>query len=240
MSSASQLTFAFVFARGGSKGLPRKNILPLQGIPLVGHSVLLARSMKQIDKVFVSTDCPEISSVSEEYGAIVIPRPYELATDSAPEWQAWQHAIQYVISSYGDFDCFLSLPTTAPLRNRDDIERCLQALTPSIDIVLTMTKSHRSPWFNMVKYNEDRSVSLINDSPSSISRRQDVPHSFDLTTVAYVTTPRFVLNNSSIWSGVAAGVEVPSERAIDIDSPMDFAIARFLMEEWDSNPSPNP
>ena len=126
---------------------------------MVGHSVLLARSMKQIDKVFVSTDCPEISSVSEEYGAIVIPRPYELATDSAPEWQAWQHAIQYVISSYGDFDCFLSLPTTAPLRNRDDIERCLQALTPSIDIVLTMTKSHRSPWFNMVKYNEDRSVS---------------------------------------------------------------------------------
>ena len=73
---------------------------------------------------------------------------------------------------------------------------------------------------------------LINDSPSSISRRQDVPHSFDLTTVAYVTTPRFVLNNNSIWSGVAAGVEVPSERAIDIDSPMDFAIARFLMEEW--------
>ena len=151
-----------------------------------------------------------------------------------------QHAIRRVITSYGNFDCFLSLPTTAPLRNRDDIERCLHALTPSIDIVLTMTKSHRSPWFNMVKYNEDRSVSLINDSLSSISRRQDVPHSFDLTTVAYVTTPRFVLNNNSIWSGVAAGVEVPSERAIDIDSPMDFAIARFLMEEWDSIPSPNP
>lgn len=235
MAFKSQLTYAFVFARGGSKGLPRKNILSIRGIPLVGHSVSLARNLQQVDKVFVSTDCPEISCVAKEYGATVIRRPDELATDSAPEWQAWQHAIKHVTSLYGDFDRFLSLPATAPLRNSDDIQRCLNALTPSVDIVLTMSKSNRSPWFNMVKVNDDLSVSLIADSPSLISRRQDVPQSFDLTTVAYVTRPCFVLNNNSIWSGVAAGVEIPPERAIDIDSPMDFAIARFLMEEWASN-----
>ena len=124
----SRSTYAFVFARGGSKGLPRKNILPIQGIPLVGHSITLARNLKQVDKVFVSTDCSEISSVAEKYGGIVIPRPYELATDSSPEWHSWQHAIKYVTNLYGDFDCFLSLPATAPLRNIQDVQRCLKAL----------------------------------------------------------------------------------------------------------------
>ena len=225
-------TAAFVFARGGSKGLPRKNILPIAGMPLIAHSIRLAQSIERIDKIFVSTDCPEIASIAESYGAHIIHRPSELATDSAPEWLAWRHAIGYVQHLHGKFEYFVSLPATAPLRSQEDVERCFHALTLEVDIVLTMTPAHRSPWFNMVQLNPDASIQLVANNLEQITRRQDAPQCFDLTTVAYVCRPEFVLQKHSLWDGVATAVQIPAERAIDIDTPMDFAIARFLMEEW--------
>lgn len=80
--------YAFVFARGGSKGLPRKNLLPLGGVPLIGHSINTAKALPQVSKVFVSTDDSEIKRVAQQYGAEVIERPEELAGDKSPEWEA--------------------------------------------------------------------------------------------------------------------------------------------------------
>ena len=154
-------TFAFVFARGGSKGLPRKNILPICGIPLLAHSIKTAREIRDVDRIFVSTDCDEISTVALQYGAEVIPRPSELASDTASEWLAWQHAINYVVESGHTFDRFLSLPATAPMRIHDDVQLCLDALQDDIDFVITMTPSHRSPWFNMVSADKDSKVKFV-------------------------------------------------------------------------------
>jgi CMP-N-acetylneuraminic acid synthetase len=222
-------TYAFIFARGGSKGLPKKNILPIGGMPMLAHGITIAHALQDVQKVYVSTDCEDIATIAKQYGAEVINRPPELASDAAPEWLAWQHAINFVIHSVGSFDRFLSLPATAPLRKPKDVENCLNALQEGIDMVITMTPSQRSPWFNMVTADSDGRVGLV-AGDGDIKRRQDSQACFDMTTVAYVSRPEFILKASSMWDGSVVGVEVPRERSIDIDNDLDFAIARFLME----------
>lgn len=220
--------YAFIFARGGSKGLPKKNIKPLCGIPLITHSINIAKQVSSIDRIFVSTDCPSIAKVAIASSVEVIDRPTYLATDTAKEWDAWKHAVLYVNSKYGPFDKFVSLPATAPLRAVDDVMRCLHALSKDIDIVLTMTPASRNPWFNVVKINSQNMLQkIIRDD--SISRRQDAPECYDLTTVAYVTTSSYILKSSSIWAGNVSGIIIPKERAIDIDDYYDFVCAEALL-----------
>ena len=225
-----QKTFCFIFARGGSKGIPKKNILPIAGLPLLVHSINLAKGLKEVDRIFVSTDCEEIAEIAVHQKVKVIKRPMDLAQDDSSEWLAWQHAIKYVETYEGKFDRFLSLPTTAPLRTKRDIEKCLEALKKDVDLVLTMTKSKRSPWFNMVTSDESSKLNLI-FSESRINRRQDTPQCFDLTTIAYVSRPDYILKSSSMWDGIVHGVEIPSDRCIDIDNPFDYSVAKFLMEK---------
>ena len=221
-------TYSFTFARGGSKGLPNKNILPLLGSPLISRAVDISKQSGVIDKCFVSTDCQIIADLAASSGAEIIMRPSELATDTAKEFDAWKHAVSWVVSKYGMFDKFVSLPCTAPLRSTEDILNCINALNDEVNIVLTMSPASRSPWFNMVKSNSTGLLEKVIHSPS-ITRRQDAPTCYDLTTVAYVSTPSYVLNSSSIWDGNVAGVIVPKERAIDIDDYYDFACAETLL-----------
>ncbi len=221
-------TFAFIFARGGSVGVPRKNVRELAGKPLIAYSIELACEIPSVDKVFVSTDDPEISEVAKRYGAEVIHRPSELAQSDSSEWLAWRHAIESLETKGFNFDVFLSLPTTAPLRSISDVKACLNSLDESVDIVLTMTESNRSPWFNMVK-EVNGYISLLVEG-TDISRRQDAPSSNDLTTVAYVTRPEYIKSAEGIFYGRVKGVSVPPERSIDIDTEFDFLLAELLVE----------
>lgn len=220
-------TFAFIFARGGSKGLPRKNLLEINRIPLVGHCILIAKEIEDISDIYVSTDSAEISDIAIKYGAKVINRPLDLASDSSPEWDSWKHAIMHVVNTRGPFDRFISLPPTSPLRSQSDVVNCLDSLKAHVDAVVTMTPSQRSPWFNMVNRIDSHYLKLVNEN-LIISRRQDSPKCYDLTTVAYVSRPDFVLRASSIWDGRVVGVEIPRERAIDIDDVIDFEVATML------------
>jgi N-acylneuraminate cytidylyltransferase len=223
-------TFAFIFARGGSKGLPGKNIRPLGGLPLLAHGIRLAQSIARIDRVFVSTDDEVIAVVAREYGAEVIDRPAELATDTASEWMAWRHAIAHVRGSLGlHFDTMLSLPATSPLRNQDDVLGCLDALCGEVEAVITVTPSARSPYFNMVSENA-QGYSRVVLGNTKFQRRQDVPAVYDVTTVAYVTRPDFVLTHASLFDGRVKAVVVPKERAVDIDDEFDFKVAQALLD----------
>ena len=223
-------TFAFIFARGGSKGLPGKNIRLLGGIPLLGHGIRLAQSIDRVERVFVSTDDAAIAAVAREYGAEVIDRPVELATDTASEWMAWRHAIGHVRGTLGlTFDTILSLPATSPLRNQEDVLRCLDALCDEVEAVITVTPSARSPYFNMVSEDGDGFVRVVLGD-SKFQRRQDVPAVYDVTTVAYVTRPDFVLTHASLFEGRVKAVVVPKERAVDIDDEFDFKVAQALLD----------
>lgn len=222
--------YAFVFARGGSKGLPRKNLLPLGGVPLIGHSINTAKALPQVSKVFVSTDDSEIKRVAQQYGAEVIERPEELAGDKSPEWEAWRHAIQYVEDLGEEFDTFLSLPATSPLRSTEDVEAAINALDSQTDAVITVTPAARSPYFNMVSRALDGTTTILSPS-DGYARRQDAPEAFDVTTVAYVMKKGFILQRNRLFDGRLKSVVVPKERAVDIDDILDFKFAELLYSE---------
>ena len=222
--------FAFIFARGGSKGLPGKNIKMLEGKPLLQYSIETAIASPSIQKVFVSTDDDAIAKVALESGAILIERPLELATDSSPEWLSWRHAIEWVKKHYGNFDGFISLPATSPLRAVEDVEAAIDKRKQmDADICISVTSSNRSPYFNMVKNNKDGFIELVNNSKVDIIRRQDAPEVFDITTVVYVSTPNFILNSYGLFSGKVTSIEVPKSRAVDIDDIYDFNFAETIL-----------
>ena len=223
-------TFGFIFARGGSKGVPGKNIRNLCGKPLLAYSIMIAQNIDEISRVFVSTDDKNIADIGIEYGAEIISRPPELAQDNSPEWLAWLHAIEQLENQGESFDRFVSLPTTSPLRSKNDIIKCMNLLDKQTDIVITMAETSRSPYFNMVR-KRNNYVKLLIEGEESYSRRQDVPTAYDMTTVAYVTRPEFVKNNNKVFDGRVKAVLVPRDRAIDIDDEIDFRVAEMLMRE---------
>lgn len=224
--------YAFIFARGGSKGLPGKNIKPLAGKPLIQYSIESAVSSALIDKVFVSTDDNDIAEVTRQNNVEVIDRPVELATDTSPEWLAWRHAIQWVYEKYGEFETFVSLPATSPLRDNSDIGRAITHLwKQNADICISVTEASRSPFFNMVKESQDGYVELVNKTQDEVIRRQDAPKVFDITTVVYAALPEFILKNYGLFSGRVTSIEIPKERAVDIDDIYDFKFAEVLLKE---------
>jgi len=223
-------SYAFIFARGGSKGIPGKNIKPLQGKPLIQYSIEVALQTSGINNVFVSTDDADIAKVSRSNGAIVIDRPIELAQDDSPEWQAWKHAISWVREQYGDFEEFISLPATSPLRSVKDVESAiLKRSNIGADICIAITPASRSPYFNMVKQLGNNLIELVNKRTNSISRRQDAPEVFDITTVVYVANVEFIMSHDNIFDGVVTSVVVPRHRAVDIDDMYDFNFAESIL-----------
>ena len=223
-------SYAFIFARGGSKSIPGKNIKPLQGKPLIQYSIEVALQTSGINNVFVSTDDADIAKVSRSNGAIVIDRPIELAQDDSPEWQAWKHAISWVREQYGDFEEFISLPATSPLRSVKDVESAiLKRSNIGADICIAITPASRSPYFNMVKQLGNNLIELVNKRTNSISRRQDAPEVFDITTVVYVANVEFIMSHDNIFDGVVTSVVVPRHRAVDIDDMYDFNFAESIL-----------
>lgn len=223
-------TVAFIFARGGSKGIPKKNLQLLGERSLLGHAVRAAKDTSSVSRVIVSTDCEEIAEEAIQHGADVpFMRPPQLASSSASEWDAWQHAVSH--PEVGDFDVFLSVPATAPLRTSVDLDVCLSHFRKGgSDIVVTGTESARSPYFNLVKQGCSGHVEIFAKAPTNVTRRQDAPSTYDLTTVAYVSSPDYVLNSTGVLAGRVGLVCVPRNRALDIDEPTDLELARFLYE----------
>jgi N-acylneuraminate cytidylyltransferase len=224
-----------IFARGGSKGIPRKNLKLLAGKPLIAYAIETARGCKLLDRLIVSTDDHEIAEVAKQYGAEVpFLRPAELARDDSPEWLAWQHAIHTLEVAPGapKIDVLVSVPTTSPLRSVQDLEACIQLLLESdADAVITVTPTNRNPYFNMVVLDKDGCARVAVAAEKVLHRRQDAPPVYDMTTVAYAVRAQFVTQERELFAGRVKAVVVPPERAIDIDTELDLKIAQFLLTE---------
>ncbi len=221
-----------IFARGGSKGVPRKNIKLLKGRPLLAHSIEVGLAIPFIDRLIVSTDDEEIASVAKQYGAHVpFMRPAALAQDDSPELLAWKHAIEMVETELGHpVDILVSIPTTSPLRHVDDVKKCIELLLDTdADIVVTATESGRSPYFNMVTIDEDHNATLVIQPDGVIVRRQQAPIVFDMTTVAYAARVSYIKSTPSIMAGKVKAVLVPKERALDIDTLLDFEVVEYFL-----------
>ena len=221
-----------ICARGGSKGLPGKNLKILDGDPLVVRAIKQIKQIDRIDRILVSTDSRGIAEVAISAGAEVpFMRPSELAEDDSPEWDVWRHAVTYLKEVEGGCpDLLMVVPPTAPLRSKDDLESILDEYERGqADIVITVTDAHRSPYFNQVKIGDLGLASLAIHPKTSITRRQDTPEIFDVTTVAYVARPEFIMEKEGIFEGNVRTVFVPKERALDIDTDLDFRLAEFFL-----------
>jgi CMP-N-acetylneuraminic acid synthetase len=225
---------AFIFARGGSRGLVNKNILDFAGKPLIAWTISQALENSRIDQVIVSTDSPIIADISAKYGAEVpFIRPTELANDDSPEILSWKHALNFIHGRDGVFpEIFLSLPCTSPLREQSDINRNLDCLIENQgDLAISICPSQRSPYFNMVNLDESFRAQLAIPSQTSFTRRQDAPKTFDITTVAYSARPQYIMETNKIMSGKVFASIVERRNAIDIDDSFDFEIAEYLFKK---------
>lgn len=223
---------ALVCARGGSKGLPGKNVRPLAGKPLIAWAIEAARSVERVTRVIVSTDSDDITAAARAAGAEVpFKRPADLARDDSAEWMVWRHALEYLKQADGAYpDALLVVPPTAPLRSPDDLNQCLDEFARGdADIVITVSDAHRSPYFNMVQIGQDGAARLVIQPDAEVSRRQDAPPVYDMATVGYVARPEFVMRSDGIFAGRVRRVRVPPERALDIDTELDFRIAQCLL-----------
>ena len=246
----SKKIICFIFARGGSKAIPGKNILFLKsnhgyllisnirflnGKPLIAYSIEIAKALPIIKEVILSTDSNEIAEVAKAYGANVpFMRPQELASDTAPELLAWKHAITYMLDNdlMTEEDVFLSLPPTAPLRNITDVNDVISKLASDekLDLVVTGAKAHRHPAFNMLQKN-DHGYLKCYDERGNFTRRQDTEPVFDMTTVAYAARAKYILKTDHLLDGNIGLVEVPKERALDIDDLSDLVLAEFYLQQ---------
>ena len=217
----------FIFARGGTKEIKNKNLKKINKKSLVEHSIIIAKKIIKENDIYVSTDDNKIKKIAKNLKVNIIDRPKKLANSKSPEILSWKHAVQYLDYKKIKFDLFISLPPTSPLRIKKDVTNTIKKLKGKTDIVLTATKAERNPNFNMVKKLPNGYYDIV-ISGKRIFNRQQAPIVFDLNTVAFVTTPKYVLKCKSIFDGNVDINILEKQNAIDIDSLYDLKIARYL------------
>ena len=231
-----KMIYAWIFARGGSKGLPGKNIRLLGGKPLIAYAIETAKKSRYIKEVFVSTDSADIAAIAEQYGAVVpFLRPAELSSDTANERMAWRHAIDWMRSQdqYEPMDILVSLPATAPLRTAEEVEEAIELfLQGEADTVIAVSKSARHPAFNMVYVDDNKYAKIIlSEYEEWKPNRQSYPVAYDITTAVYVSSSDYIMSSDSYLKGRVQAIVIPEEHGIDIDTLLDFQQAEILLEE---------
>jgi N-acylneuraminate cytidylyltransferase len=225
---------AFVFARGGSKGVPGKNLRVVAGKSLLQRAIETALATPEIMRVIVSTDSEEIARAAVGHGAEVpFMRPAELATDESPEILSWRHALRELETFEGEApEAMVSIPTTAPLRLPKDVSGCINVFeSKAADLALVTAVSSHNPYFNMVEVQGNQGLQVPMFFRKDIFRRQDAPVVHGLTTVAYVAKTEYVLGCQSLFEGNVYSYEVDISRSLDVDTEFDLEIASILLNK---------
>jgi len=222
-----------ICARGGSKGVPNKNVRPVDGKSLIAHTIDDAQEWGRCSDIVVSTDDEDIAAVAREHGAQVpFERPAELATDDAPKLPVVKHAVDEMEDRRGDrYHYVVDLDPTAPLRMPEDIEGCFEtALADDVTNVYSVCEATKNPYFNMVETDEDGYASLSKTLDQSVGRRQDAPDVYEMNASIYVFERKFLAATDTVHGDRTKIFEMPPERSVDIDRPIDLAFVEFLME----------
>lgn len=228
------MILATICCRGGSKGVPGKNIRELKGKPLIAYTIEAANHSSHIDDLIISTDDERIANIAKQYGANVpFMRPADLASDTASKWPVFIHAVETYEGLTGKtVDYLVDLDVTVPLKTSGDIDGAINlALSdPSADVIITGYDPERNPYFNMMEVNKDGYAEIVKKGERPIVRRQDAPLVYSLTPAAYVVK-KSALYEFEHWSKAKCKIHpIPRERAVDIDTEIDFKIVEFLMD----------
>jgi N-acylneuraminate cytidylyltransferase/CMP-N,N'-diacetyllegionaminic acid synthase len=227
----NQSIMALIPARGGSKGLPRKNILPLAGKPLIAWTIEAALQSNLCDKVIVSTDDEEIAAVARQYGAEVpFLRPPELATDNAKTIDVILHAINHQLSQNRSFDFLLLLQPTSPLRNAGDIRSAAELLfQKKTAAVVSICESEHPPlWMNTI--GPDLCLKDFLKPELQNQNRQQLAKFYRLNGAIYLAKQDFLVRERSFFGENTYAYIMEPERSVDIDRELDFKFAEFLIQ----------
>lgn len=229
--SSSLTVLGVITARGGSKGVPRKNIRPLGGRPLLAWTTAAALASRRLTRTVLSTDDEEIARLGRECG-VEVPflRPAELASDAAPTLPVLQHAVAALEANGARFDAICLLQPTAPLRTTADIDACIETLERTgADSVVTMSPVPAEFNPHWVYFESGGTFRLSTGEPAPIPRRQELPPAYHREGSVYVTRRDVLMEGNSLYGKSLAGYIVdPSER-VNIDTPADWEHAEALI-----------
>jgi CMP-N-acetylneuraminic acid synthetase len=219
-------------ARGGSKGIPKKNIRPLGGKPLIAHAIESALDSNLFDHVVVTTDDEEIAKISKDFGAeIPFMRPSELSRDTTSTDEVLNFCIPKLQSIGFDFDIFALRDCTVPFINKSDMSGSISLLKQKkCDGVFAAIKAHPNPYFGMMETNEDGFLIPSKLPAYNVVRRQDAPLVWIVDGLFVFYADKF-LTNKLIYKGKILPYEIPKIHAHMIDFELDFQIAEFLYHE---------
>lgn len=221
-------TLFLIPARGGSKGIPGKNIKPFCGKPLICHSIDHARALSEDALICVSTDSEEIRRVAEDHGLHVpFLRPAELATDRSGSREVMIHALDRYRDMGVDIDRLVLLQPTSPLRTPEDIQNCLDLYTPQLDMVVSVKEAATNPYYNAFEPDEDGYLH-ISKGPGTYTRRQDAPKVWEYNGAVYVINPASLRERPMGLFKHRRMYAMPTERSVDLDTPLDWLMAEQL------------
>lgn len=218
-----------ICARGGSDGVPGKNIRSLCGKPLIAWTIEQALASGVADRVVVSTDSAEIAEVARKFGAEVpFLRPWELATATAGKLPVILHLVEWLEAAHGCVSRIIDLDPTSPLRDIADIHACNTLLDEATELVITGYESDKNPYFNMVEQKADGSIERVCVPTLEVLGRQSAPKVYAMNGSVYAWHRHSL--KSSLWGAGKIRLHVmPRERSIDIDHPVDFDLVELLM-----------
>lgn len=218
-------------ARGGSKGIPRKNIKPLNGKPLIYYTIDTARAITTDENICVSTDDQEIINVVEEYGMKVpFIRPVELATDTAGTYEVLLHALDYYEKQGKHFDVVVLLQNTSPFRRADQVKEALSLYTPELDMVVSVKESAANPYYCV--FEEDQNGYLhVCKGNGDIFRRQDAPKVYEYNGAIYVMNPEVLKTTHMHKMKKRVKYVMDDLSSFDLDTMWDWKMSEMLMKQ---------
>lgn len=220
---------AIIPARGGSKGIPRKNIKMIAGKPLIAWTIEEAKKSKYIDRLITSTEDEEIASIAKSFGCDVpFLRPRELAKDDTPGISPVIHAIETLPQRY---NYVMLLQPTSPLRTVADIDRCLQeCVRTKASSCVSVVQPDKKPHWMYLRNNDGRLQPLLSEL-KFVARRQDLPTVYALNGAVYIAKTEWISETKSFISDQTVGFSMEKFSSLDIDDEMDFNICDYLLKE---------
>lgn len=232
-------TLAIIPARGGSKGVPRKNIQHIGGKPVIAYSIEAALAVKdKLAQIIVSTDDDEIATTARTYGAEVpFMRPAELATDTAKMIPVMQHAITFMEKRENtQYDWILLLQPTAIARRAIDIRNALDlATTTEADSIISVVQVFAEHPILMKRIEKDRLIPYCIEEQEGTRRQDYSPSAYMRNGAIYLTQRDVVMEQGSVWGKAIHPYIMPPELSINIDSILDFEVAKIIIESIKNN-----
>ena len=221
-------------ARGGSKGLPGKNIKKLMGKPLIHYTIEAARTLFSDEQIIVSTDDLDIKSCAEQTGLNVpFIRPAELATDTASTIEVLLHALKVSEANQYVPDALILLQPTSPLRNSQHIKEAMNLFNETIDMVVSVKETESNPYY--VLFEENENGFLKKSKAGNFNRRQDCPKVWEYNGAIYIINVQTLKNVGHLNFEKVMKYEMKKEHSVDIDTEMDWMIAEYFLNKQNEN-----